>query len=573
MQSGAATMRLPCLVALALASTSLVSACVTEDEAADEDLGDLGDGKSDSFGVVDKPLTIAAGKSKRVTFSATAAFRVTVTQPDTDAAARPPITLSLKQPDGERAAAEPAAEPALVIDDGGDGAFSLTIKNTGTTSAKVVLNVRPLGGFGDLPNPNAAQFPEAAWQPPAVATWPASYVIFNNTGCSHDCTKDDATALAPRSVMIKMLVAGIHAVKQGGTIRVSNFNISGSSSVKPVADALLWAMQERGATVKIVMDDGQNVTTSRTTQFASQGAQVRFLNGMTYTTSTGTATVGIMHSKIVAIDDALVFTGSNNFSSTGFVTNEENSVVLRAPENADRIRSFVCDIDTMFEAGVEAGQPQLADDARKAAVAKLDACNGPDTWFPPSGVISTGSSITYSNVVKGIAAAKRSVAIAPDMMAHPGLIGALISRAKKAKAANQPFSIKLVLDASEEALGNPAFGDCLEVAAQQYGLDVQVRYWPGTAEIYQLMHHKFMVIDGDDPASATVFNGSANYSAKALKWSFENVTRYPGAQYRAVVEAFTTRFAKLFADGKDKARLAAEDHLTAPACPLDINSL
>jgi phosphatidylserine/phosphatidylglycerophosphate/cardiolipin synthase-like enzyme len=82
-----------------------------------------------------------------------------------------------------------------------------------------------------------------------------------------------------------------------------------------------------------------------------------------------------------------------------------------------------------------------------------------------------------------------------------------------------------------------------------------------------------MVIDGDDPAGATVFNGSANYSAKALKWSFENVTRYPGAQYRQVVEAFAARFAKLFADGKDKARLAAEDHLTAPACPLDVNSL
>ena len=68
---------------------------------------------------------------------------------------------------------------------------------------------------------------------------------------------------------------------------------------------------------------------SRTTLFASQGAQVRFLNGMTSTS--GSPSVGIMHSKIVAIDDQLVFTGSNNFSSTGFVTNEENSIVLRAP--------------------------------------------------------------------------------------------------------------------------------------------------------------------------------------------------------------------------------------------------
>ena len=105
---------------------------------------------------------------------------------------------------------------------------------------------------------------------------------------------------------------------------------------------------------------------------------MRFLNGTSYTTSTGTATVGIMHSKIVAVDDAIVFTGSNNFSGTGLITNEENSVVLRGPSNADRIASFVCDIDTMFEAGVEPGQPQKTDDARKAAVAKLDQCNGPE---------------------------------------------------------------------------------------------------------------------------------------------------------------------------------------------------
>ena len=136
-------------------------------------------------------------------------------------------------------------------------------------------------------------------------------------------------------------------------------------------------------------------------------------------------------------------------------------------------------------------------------------------------MIASGSSITYTNVVRGISGATKSVSIAPDMMAHPGLVSALISRAKKAKSQNQPFAIKLVLDASEEALGNPAFGECLADAAAQYDLDVQIRCWPGTAEIFQLMHHKFMIVDQDDPADATLYNGSANYSAKALEWSFE----------------------------------------------------
>lgn len=103
-----------------------------------------------------------------------------------------------------------------------------------------------------------------------------------------------------------------------------------------------------------------------------------------------------------------------------------------------------------------------------------------------------------------------------------------MSRAKKAKTAGTPFAVKLILDASDEALGNPPFGECLVTAGGMYGLDMQVRYWRGTPEIFQLMHH--MVIDGDDPAGATLYNGSANDSAKALKESFENVTRYSAAQ-------------------------------------------
>lgn len=70
-----------------------------------------------------------------------------------------------------------------------------------------------------------------------------------------------------------------------------------------------------------------------------------------------------------------------------------------------------------------------------------------------------------------------------------------------------------------------------------------------------------------------LYNGSANYSAKALKNSFENVTRYRSAQYRQLVDAFTARFQRMFAEGKDKVQLDAEDHITLPSCPLDVNTL
>jgi len=561
-----------CLLGVSLASTLV--ACVSQDDIADEDLGDIGDGKSDSFGIVDREFTVDAGHSRRFTFTANAAFRIAVTQPAMATADRSELTLSLKKPDGDRATADAATEPTLVVEEGGGtDKFTLTIKNVGDKDVTGLLNVRPLGGFGELPNPNAAEPPDVSWLPPAPDTWPASYVIFNNTGCGHDCTSADLSALAPRSVMIKMLVAAIDNVKDGGIVRVSNFNISSSSSAKPVVDALVRAIQDKHATVRIVMDQGQNNAGSRTTLLAQQGAEVRFLDGVHYTNSLGTDSEGIMHSKIVAVDDAVVFTGSNNFSSTGFITNEENSVVLRAPENAGRIASFQCDIDKMFAVGVEAGQPQRADADRKADILALDSCNGADVWFPPTGYMANGSSITYTNVTKAISGATKSVDIAPDMMAHPGLVSALISRGKKAKTAGTPFAVRLVLDASDEALHNPAFGDCLEEAATKYGLDFQVKYWPGTAEIFQLMHHKFMIVDAEDPAKAAVYNGSANYSAKALKYSFENVTRYTNGTHRQLVDAFTARFAQLFTQAKTKPQAKTEDHLDIPSCPLDINSL
>jgi phosphatidylserine/phosphatidylglycerophosphate/cardiolipin synthase-like enzyme len=399
-----------------------------------------------------------------------------------------------------------------------------------------------------------------------MSAWPPSYVIFNNPGCSNACTGTDTAEQGPRSVMIKMLVAAIHEVKQGGTIRVSNFNISGSASAKPVVDALVWAIQNRGATVKVVMDQAQNVSTSRTTQLASEGAQVRFLDGLHYTNSVGPS-AGIMHSKIVIVDDEVVFTGSNNFSSTGFITNEENSVVLRKGAHDPYIAAFACDVDKMFAIGVEPGEPQLTDDVRKDGILALDSCNTADVYFPPSGTLATGSSITYTKVANAIRDSKKSLSFAPDMFAHPALVSSILSRAKKAKAAGEAFPVRMVLDASEEALHNPAFGDCLEVGATKYGLDIQVRYWRGTPEIYQLNHHKFMLVDQDDVTAATLYNGSANYSAKALKWSFENVARYQGSQFRQLVDAFTARFQKMFADAKDKAGMAAEGH-TVPSCPL-----
>jgi hypothetical protein len=61
---------------------------------------------------------------------------------------------------------------------------------------------------------------------------------------------------------------------------------------------------------------------------------------------------------------------------------------------------------------------------------------------------------------------------------------------------------------------------------------MQVRYWRGNPDIFQLDHHKFMLIDEDDPTGATLFNGSANYSSRAMQYSFENVRPRPTSRSR-----------------------------------------
>jgi phosphatidylserine/phosphatidylglycerophosphate/cardiolipin synthase-like enzyme len=562
------------VLGLLLASTTLhLTACALDEDEGEEDLGDIGDGKADSFGIVDKVANISAHKTRYYTFSANASFRIAITQPTTDEGARQTLESKLTRPDGTVDKLTATAEPSFVFDhDVATGKFKLSIKNTGDDTAHLLINVRSMGGFGDLPNPNADVYPEVGWQVPALDTWPNTYVIFNNPGCGTTCAQADASAMAPRAVMIKLLVAAIHEVKDGGIVRVSNYNISTSATVKPVVDALLWAMQTRHATVRITMDEAQNNATSETTLLSQQGAEVRFLAGLSYASSGSSPSVGIMHSKIVAVDDKVVFTGSNNFSSTGFVTNEENAVVLRSTTNASRIAAFTCDIDKMFDIGVAPGQPQPSDAARKDALLALDQCNTADVWFPPTGMTATGDSITFQHVLEAVAGAKRSISIAPDMMANPQLVYALIARSKQAKQAGEPFTIKLVLDASSEALGNPAFGDCLAVSGDKNHLDMQVKYWRGNPDIYQLMHHKFMIIDEDDPSGATLYNGSANYSSRAMSYSFENVTRYRGAAYREIVDTFTARFAKMFEAAKDKAGLAAAN-VTAPSCPLSAGSL
>ena len=91
------------------------------------------------------------------------------------------------------------------------------------------------------------------------------------------------------------------------------------------------AMMERaqaGVKVSGVMDDGQ-VKTSQVTEYApfkQAGMDVRLDGNLD----------GLMHHKVIIIDQMIVITGSYNFTASAETTNDENVVIIFSPEVAAR---------------------------------------------------------------------------------------------------------------------------------------------------------------------------------------------------------------------------------------------
>jgi len=91
------------------------------------------------------------------------------------------------------------------------------------------------------------------------------------------------------------------------------------------------AMMERaqaGVKVSGVMDDGQ-VKTSQVTEydpFKQAGMDVRMDGNLD----------GLMHHKVIIIDQLIVITGSYNFTTSAETTNDENLVIIFSPEVAAR---------------------------------------------------------------------------------------------------------------------------------------------------------------------------------------------------------------------------------------------
>ena len=92
-----------------------------------------------------------------------------------------------------------------------------------------------------------------------------------------------------------------------------------------IGDAMIERSQA-GVTVAGVMDDGQ-VNSSQSTEYdplTQAGLNVRLDGNL----------IGLMHHKVIIIDQKVVITGSYNFTESAETTNDENVVIIFSPEIA-----------------------------------------------------------------------------------------------------------------------------------------------------------------------------------------------------------------------------------------------
>ena len=98
-----------------------------------------------------------------------------------------------------------------------------------------------------------------------------------------------------------------------------------SFTSKDIGEAMMGRARA-GVVVAGVMDNGQ-VKTSQTTEYApflKAGLDVRLDGNQT----------GLMHHKVIIIDQQIVITGSYNFTASAETTNDENVVIIFSPEVA-----------------------------------------------------------------------------------------------------------------------------------------------------------------------------------------------------------------------------------------------
>lgn len=305
------------------------------------------------------------------------------------------------------------------------------------------------------------------------------------------CTDEDKRHLLSKSAMSARIVELIDGAQR--SVEIAQFTFS----QKPVEDAILRA-QSRGVNVRIAMNSAQAQGDNPSTRLRDAGVPVQFVAGKDVGSFQG-----LQHAKFVIVDDVTVAMGSNNFSSTGFSVNDENTIVLTSAADDPIIAGFNCYFDRMV--------------AR--ALAEGADCSNADARFTPS-------THPWKMIRDELRAAQHSV----DVLMHHLVFEDAVK--ELAKAAERGVRVRVVVNEVDRAETEGSNWDRLRAAGGQ------VRYKRTNPALYQFMHDKLAIIDGE-----RLLNGSGNWSGSAFFNNWEFFVRLDDG---AVVDAFEAEYARLW---------------------------
>jgi hypothetical protein len=286
------------------------------------------------------------------------------------------------------------------------------------------------------------------------------------------CSADDKTFLSERSPVTAKLVGLIDGAQK--TIDIANYTFS----VKAIEEAILRA-KTRGVTIRVAMDKGQEMADTVATRLEAAGVPVEFVAG-------GGNPAGLQHAKFMIVDKLTLATGSNNWSSTGTSINEESTIVIKSSDGDPVLVGFACHFEAIW----------------KKAPGDAAACSNAEVAFSPS-------SKPIAMIKEEIARGEKSI----DVLMHHFVFDDLVT--ELAKAAERGVRVRVIVNAEDRAEPTGTKWDRLLAAGGQ------LRFKKTNAELFQLMHHKLMIVD-----DRVVVNGSGNWSGSAFFKNFENYVRY-----------------------------------------------
>lgn len=122
---------------------------------------------------------------------------------------------------------------------------------------------------------------------------------------------------SPKGGCTEAVVAELEGAKK--SIYVQAYSFTSAPIAKAVVDA-----HNRGVAVVVILDKSQRTEKYSSADFLARARVPTFID----------AKHAIAHNKVMIIDDALVITGSFNFTKAAEERNAENLLILRDPELA-----------------------------------------------------------------------------------------------------------------------------------------------------------------------------------------------------------------------------------------------